>query len=187
MSCGSARKTGPTSKTRSNDADHDLLVELRALREVGRPAEVVEPRRRSRRSRSRTPTIFGVWISAKPSASSACAEAGHRRGGERERSRARAGGAARPPRGRAASAAAPSAAAGGGRTAAAPSPAREHVHGRRRAARRRRAPAGSRRPRPRLEHATRLERAAGALQRRSSTTTCASPVRSRSDGERHAG
>ena len=65
VSCGSARKTGPDLEDALEHADHDLLVELRALREVRRPAEVVDLRRRWRRPRSPLPTIFGVWISVK--------------------------------------------------------------------------------------------------------------------------
>ena len=52
------------------DADHLLLVELRALREVRRPAEVVDLRTRWRPDSVADSTNFGVWISVKPSPSS---------------------------------------------------------------------------------------------------------------------
>ena len=75
VSCGSARNTGPDLVDPLEDADHQLLVELRRLGQVGRPAEVVEPehvraalggrRRRSsacgsRRSRSRVQRRPGI-------------------------------------------------------------------------------------------------------------------------------
>ena len=51
-------------------ADHDLLVELRALGEVGAAGRTSRSGTRWRRSRWPAPTTFGVWISVKPSPSS---------------------------------------------------------------------------------------------------------------------
>ena len=94
VSCGSARKTGPDLEDALEDADHDLLVELRALRQVRRARRSSRRRRRWRRPRSPTATILGVWISTKSVRAQRRAEPGRcaRRGGSRARWRGMAQG-----------------------------------------------------------------------------------------------
>ena len=77
VSCGSARKTGADLVDPLEHADHDLLVELRTLRQVRAGDRSSRSGRRWRRSRSPTATIFGVWISVNPRRVERAAKARH--------------------------------------------------------------------------------------------------------------